>query len=57
VPSGAYRLILGIDGPVTIEFPGGELALVPGEAAALSADEPAVHVRTPGRVAVVRATA
>lgn len=57
VPSGAYRLILGIDGPVTIEFPGGELALAPGEAAALTANEPAVHVRTPGRVAVVRATA
>lgn len=56
-PTGAYRLVLGIDGPVTIALPEGEVTLAPGEAAALTADEPGVQVRTSGRAAVVRATA
>jgi len=57
VASGDYRLLLGIDGPLTVEFPEWEVDVAVGEALALTATDPAVRVRASGRAAVVRATA
>ncbi|MFM8514983.1 MAG: hypothetical protein ACKOBJ_01805, partial [Actinomycetota bacterium] len=57
VASGDYRLLLGIDGPLTVEFPDSEVDLAVGEALALTATDPEARVRASGRAAVVRATA
>ncbi len=56
VASGSYRLLLAIDGPLTVKFPDVEVDLAVGEALALAAVEPEVRVHTSGRAAVVRAT-
>jgi mannose-6-phosphate isomerase len=53
--SGAFRLVLAIEGEASVRAHGGgaTIALAQGEAAVLSADEPAVLVSTAGVVAVV----
>lgn len=54
--SGSYRLILAIDAPAHLVTPEGSVDLAPGEALAIAAGEPTVHISTPGRAAVVHAT-
>lgn len=52
---GDYRLVLAVDGPVTINHVSGQLELNQGEAAAILADEPEVSVGARGAAAIARA--
>lgn len=55
LPGGVFRLVLAVDGGCTVSAPAGgaTISLQQGEAAVITADEPAVRVSTPGRVALI----
>ena len=56
VPSGAYRILLLIEGSARVVSEFGEITLRPGTAAVISADDPDSFVEADGLVAVVQST-
>jgi mannose-6-phosphate isomerase len=56
VPSGAYRILLLVEGSARVVSEFGEISLRPGTAAVLSADDPDSYVEADGLVAVVQST-
>ena len=56
IPSGAYRIVLLIEGSARVESEFGEVALRPGTAAVISADDPDSFVIADGLVAIVQST-
>lgn len=57
IPSGAYRIVLLIEGRATVVSDFGEVVLSPGTAAVISADDPDSFVEVDGLVAIVQSTA
>jgi mannose-6-phosphate isomerase len=57
IPSGAYRILLLIEGTARVESEFGEITLRPGTAAVISADDPDSYVVADGLVAIVQSTA
>jgi hypothetical protein len=57
VPSGAYRILLLIEGAARVESEFGEISLRPGTAAVISADDPDSYVHADGLLAIVQSTA
>ncbi len=57
VPSGAYRILLLIEGTARVTSEFGEISLRPGTAAVISADDPDSVIEADGLVAVVQSTA
>lgn len=57
IPSGAYRILLLIEGSARVESEFGEIVLRPGTAAVISADDPDSFVAADGLVAIVQSTA
>lgn len=57
IPSGAYRIVLVIEGTARVRSEFGEIALTPGTAAVISSDDPDSHVEAEGLVAIVQSTA
>lgn len=55
LPAGSFRVVLAVDGgcEVSAHAGGATIALQQGEAAVITADEPAVRVRAAGRVALI----
>ncbi|HAN70386.1 MAG TPA: mannose-6-phosphate isomerase, class I [Actinobacteria bacterium] len=56
IPSGAYRILLLIEGSARVESEFGEIVLRPGTAAVISADDPDSFVAADGLVAIVQST-
>ena len=56
IPSGAYRILVLIEGTATVESEAAEISLRPGTAAVLSAEDPDAYVRADGLVAIVQST-
>jgi mannose-6-phosphate isomerase class I len=56
IPRGAYRIVLLIEGSARVESEFGEVALRPGTAAVISADDPDSFVIADGLVAIVQST-
>ena len=56
IPSGAYRIVLLIEGSARVESEFGEITLRPGTAAVISAEDPDSFVHAAGLVAVVQST-
>ena len=56
IPHGAYRIVLLIEGTARVESEFGEVALRPGTAAVISADDPDSFVIADGLVAIVQST-
>lgn len=57
IPSGAYRIVLVIEGTARVRSEFGEITLTPGTAAVISSDDPDSHVEAEGLVAIVQSTA
>lgn len=57
IPSGAYRIVLVIEGTARVRSEFGEIALTPGTAAVISSDDPDSHVEAEGLVGIVQSTA
>lgn len=56
IPAGAYRILLAIEGRTTVVSELGDIALRPGTAAVLGADDADAYVEVDGLVAVVQST-
>jgi mannose-6-phosphate isomerase len=56
IPHGAYRIVLLIEGAARVESEFGAIALLPGTAAIISADDPDSYVHADGLVAIVQST-
>jgi mannose-6-phosphate isomerase len=56
IPSGAYRIVLLIEGTARVESEFGEIALRPGTAAVISSEDPDSFVVADGLVAIVQST-
>ena len=56
IPYGAYRIVLLIEGTARVVSEFGEIALRPGTAAVISADDPDSWVEADGLVAIVQST-
>lgn len=56
IPYGAYRIVLLIEGAARVASEFGEIALRPGTAAVISADDPDSYVVAEGLVAIVQST-
>ncbi len=57
IPSGAYRILLLIEGTARVCSEFGEITLTPGTAAVISAQDPDSYVEADGLVAIVQSTA
>lgn len=56
IPAGAYRIVLLIEGSARVDTDGAELALRPGTAAVLAAQDADAFVHADGLVAVIQST-
>jgi mannose-6-phosphate isomerase len=56
IPSGAYRILLVVEGSARVETEMAEIAVRPGIAAVLAADDPDAYLEADGLVAVVQST-
>jgi len=56
IPHGAYRIVLLVEGSARVVSEFGEIALRPGTAAVISADDPDSFVQADGLVAIVQST-
>jgi mannose-6-phosphate isomerase len=56
VPAGAYRMVLAVNGSVSVSGAGEQLVLAPGEAAVVLATEPAIDVAATGLGFVIMAS-
>lgn len=56
IPSGAYRILLNIEGRAAVESDVAEITLRPGTAAVLASDDPDAFVHADGLVAIVQST-